>query len=128
MGRDQPPASPREYARLAASAVAAPAARGDARKSSQDDPRGPASGSVTDGPECGSTVITGPSPYRIATDANPTVDFPLKLPISRMTPCAGAHAATRARKRASRSVSMPGVARTRAHASSIAAARFADEG
>src|SRR5260370_2358816 len=107
MGRVQPRARSREYARCASTAVSTPAARSDARKSSQDDPRGPTSGSVTDGPECGSTVLTGPTPYRIATDAVPTVEFPLKLPISRTPPPPHSHPAPTPTTRASLSATIP---------------------
>src|SRR5574341_1084966 len=123
MGRLQPRARSRENARWASTCASTPARLSVATKSSHDDAWPSSWGSVTDGAVCGSTVITEPKPYRAATDASPTVDFPLKLPISRITPCAGAAAAARARNRPSRSVRKPGATRTRCQASSIACAR-----
>src|ERR1700732_2708259 len=70
-------------------------------------------------------AITGPSPYLAATVASITVDLPLKLPISTITPRAGVHEARMPRKRASLSARKPGMFRGRREALSITCGRSA---
>src|SRR4029079_1271679 len=124
MGRFQPGATSLEAARYTSTFHSMPVVRSVSMKSSNDDAFSENIGSVTEGDVCGSMLTTSPNPYWAAIDASATVDLPLKLPISTVTPPGGAAAASRPSARNSSSPIKPGTPLARCQASCITVSKI----